>query len=219
GSRFLRGYILPGGVTSLPQSAEITQMLNTLKDLRHNIEPLLEMIQSNYGAIARMEGIGVVKKSLAAEFGIVGVACRASGIDYDTRRYFTQGVFPRESLPAMVESGGDILSRTNVRIRELLGSMSIIQRLLGELKGAESLIDLPSKLPANKQATGIVESFRGELIHLCFTDEFGKINRYVIKDASFNNWTAISIAVRNQLIADFPLCNKSLGLSYGGHDL
>jgi Ni,Fe-hydrogenase III large subunit len=64
-----------------------------------------------------------------------------------------------------------------------------------------------------------VEAFRGELIHLAFTDEDGQICRYSIKDPSFNNWTAISIAIRNNLIADFPLCNKSMALSYSGNDL
>jgi len=80
-------------------------------------------------------------------------------------------------------------------------------------------ISLPEHLPPNQTGLSIVEAFRGELIHLIFTDEQGKIKRYAIKDPSFNNWTAVSIAIRNNLIADFPLCNKSLALSYSGNDL
>jgi Ni,Fe-hydrogenase III large subunit len=36
---------------------------------------------------------------------------------------------------------------------------------------------------------------------------------------SFHNWSAVAYALRNQQIFDFPLCNKSFGLSYCGHDL
>ena len=40
-----------------------------------------------------------------------------------------------------------------------------------------------------------------------------------IKDPSFHNWQGLSIAVRENGISDFPLCNKSFDLSYAGHDL
>ena len=64
-----------------------------------------------------------------------------------------------------------------------------------------------------------MEAFRGELIHLIATDSIGTLRRYAIKDPSLNNWTAMAIAARNELIADFPVCNKSFSLSYSGHDL
>ena len=78
---------------------------------------------------------------------------------------------------------------------------------------------LPEALPPDSISAGIVEAFRGELVHILFTDETGKIKRYAVKDPSWNNWTAISIAIRRNLLADFPLCNKSLALSYSGNDL
>ncbi|MGL1774779.1 hypothetical protein ACSTG3_23430, partial [Vibrio parahaemolyticus] len=78
---------------------------------------------------------------------------------------------------------------------------------------------LPESLPADEVAVSVVESHRGELIHMAFTDSSGNLKRYWIKDPSVNNWTALAIAVRNNLLSDFPLCNKSFSLSYGGHDL
>ena len=51
------------------------------------------------------------------------------------------------------------------------------------------------------------------------TDSQGHFVRYKIKDPSFHNWFALSLAMRNQEISDFPLCNKSFNLSYCGHDL
>ena len=85
----------------------------------------------------------------------------------------------------------------------------------------ERNIVFPSRknLRPDRVGVGVIEAWRGELIHLVFIDGEGGISRYAIKDPSFNNWTGLAIAARGQLVADFPLCNKSFGLSYSGNDL
>lgn len=121
--------------------------------------------------------------------------------------------------PPAVEKGGDIFARERVRIAEIWSSLDTIERLVDNCPHGDEAVKVPEQLPADATGLGIVEAFRGELIHLVFTDAEGKICRYAVKDPSFNNWTAISIAIRNNLIADFPLCNKSMSLSYSGNDL
>ena len=66
---------------------------------------------------------------------------------------------------------------------------------------------------------GIVEGWRGEVVHFAITGAEGNLLRYKIKDPSFNNWYMLAMAVRNNGISDFPLCNKSFNLSYCGNDL
>ena len=119
----------------------------------------------------------------------------------------------------MTQKDGDILARARVRTGEIETSCDVIEKIFDQLPSGAISVNLPTVLPPNQTGLSIVEAFRGELIHLIFTDDQGKIKRYAIKDPSFNNWTAISIAIRNNLIADFPLCNKSLALSYSGNDL
>ena len=65
----------------------------------------------------------------------------------------------------------------------------------------------------------MTEGWRGEVVHIAMTDDNGQLSRYKIKDPSFNNWFALAMAVRNNGISDFPLCNKSFNLSYCGNDL
>ena len=65
----------------------------------------------------------------------------------------------------------------------------------------------------------LTEGWRGEICHTAITDENGHLARYKIVDPSFHNWTGLALALRNQQISDFPLCNKSFNLSYCGHDL
>jgi Ni,Fe-hydrogenase III large subunit len=65
----------------------------------------------------------------------------------------------------------------------------------------------------------MVEGWRGEICHVAITDDQGRFAAYKIVDPSFHNWTGLAMALRNQQISDFPLCNKSFNLSYCGHDL
>jgi Ni,Fe-hydrogenase III large subunit len=68
-------------------------------------------------------------------------------------------------------------------------------------------------------ALSLVEGWRGEICHCAITGAKGDLILYKVKDPSFHNWLALALAVRNNEISDFPICNKSFNLSYCGHDL
>ncbi|MBU6451201.1 MAG: NADH-quinone oxidoreductase subunit C [Cyanobacteria bacterium REEB67] len=218
GSRFLRGFIIPGGTRKV-EEAKLSEIRTTCGQLRKDLQPVIAMLLENQMAVERMQNVGVISKSLADEFGLVGVGARGAGISYDVRQHFTHGMYPQYAPPVVMIEGGDIFARERVRIGEIWSTLDTIEKLIADIPAGEEKIEMPTVLPKMAWGVGIVEAFRGELIHLIGTDMEGNIRRYAIKDPSFDNWTAISIAIRNQLIADFPLCNKSFALSYGGNDL
>ena len=65
----------------------------------------------------------------------------------------------------------------------------------------------------------LIEGWIGEICHCALTDSEGNLAAYKVKDPSFHNWMALAMAVRNNEISDFPICNKSFNLSYCGFDL
>ena len=71
----------------------------------------------------------------------------------------------------------------------------------------------------NQLVVAIVEGWRGEVVHCLETGEAGKLVHYKVQDPSLRNWMGLAIAVRENEISDFPICNKSFNLSYCGHDL
>jgi Ni,Fe-hydrogenase III large subunit len=71
---------------------------------------------------------------------------------------------------------------------------------------------------ANRIAVSLVEAWRGEVCHAAVTDDRGRFRRYAIVDPSFHNWSGLAMAMRDQPVSDFPLCNKSFNLSYSGYD-
>ena len=74
-------------------------------------------------------------------------------------------------------------------------------------------------LAPNALTVSLVEGWRGEICHVAITDDQGKFAAYKVVDPSFHNWIGLAMALRDQQISDFPLCNKSFSLSYCGHDL
>lgn len=218
GSRLMRGFICPGGVLLDPDNRLLEVQKLTSQLQKKLLTPLNAML-SNQVVIDRLDKIGCVSRRLAEDFGLTGPTARASALAYDARHHFAHGIYPRIKLAAIDESGGDVLSRTKVRMAEIQSSLNVIQTCIDTMPAGCVLEKLPKELPGNSVGIGVVESHRGELIHMGWTDGEGKLKRYVIKDASVNNWTALAIAARTNLLADFPLCNKSFALSYGGHDL
>ncbi len=219
GTRFQRAFIMPGGIIADPGDKNLTELKQTAGKLKQDLHPVIEFLMNNQVACERMQRIGRLSPQLAKDFGLVGIAGRASGVQYDARAHFKHGMFPEEGPTPAVEQNGDVFCRAQVRINDLSSSIQLIENILSDLPTGAVSSKLPDTLPGDSIGLGIVEAHRGELIHLVFTDARGKIKRYAIKDPSLNNWTALAIAIRNNLVADFPLCNKSFSLSYSGHDL
>jgi Ni,Fe-hydrogenase III large subunit len=80
-------------------------------------------------------------------------------------------------------------------------------------------VPFSTPLAADHAAVTLIEGWRGEICHVAITGGDGRFAAYKVVDPSFHNWFGLAMALRNQQISDFPLCNKSFNLSYCGHDL
>ncbi|HEY3998688.1 MAG TPA: NADH-quinone oxidoreductase subunit C [Candidatus Xenobia bacterium] len=219
GSRFLTGYVIPGGVAFDSPPPTRDHVSRDLEALQTATRSAVDLFLENPSVLERMEGIGRLRPRLARQFGLVGPAGRASGVACDIRQQLRQE--PWSSLTWTPASGGtgDVLSRAQVRVSELHTSLDLVGQMLQQWSSGPLSAPLPADLPVRACGLGIVEAWRGELLHLIMTDAAGRIVRYAIKDPSFHNWTGLAIAARGELVADFPLCNKSFSLSYSGNDL
>jgi Ni,Fe-hydrogenase III large subunit len=146
------------------------------------------------------------------------VAARATGLNCDVRNEFPYGMYCSSLLHACTWSTGDCFARAYVRWLEIRSSIEFIRtQLLNLPEGYESC--KTTAVNGNKIVVSLVEGWRGEICHVAATDKEGKFMFYKVVDPSFHNWFGLVLALRNQQISDFPLCNKSFNLSYCGHDL
>jgi Ni,Fe-hydrogenase III large subunit len=104
-----------------------------------------------------------------------------------------------------------------VRVDEVNESLSILRRAANESFDGDFCAPVPP-IPPGRCALGAVEGWRGEIIHWIRTGLDNHLERCKIKDPSLNNWPALVEAVQGNIIADFPVINKSFNLSYSGTD-
>jgi Ni,Fe-hydrogenase III large subunit len=129
------------------------------------------------------------------------------------------------SVPAVTAHHGDVNSRAFVRWLEIQRSLAFLRERVGTLAAAAKLEPMrkgriaSGALEPDRLAVTLIEGWRGEICHVAITDAEGRFARYKITDPSFHNWMGLALALRDQEISDFPMCNKSFNLSYCGHDL
>jgi Ni,Fe-hydrogenase III large subunit len=113
---------------------------------------------------------------------------------------------------------GDVFARAYVRWLEIERSVEFLRTQVRQLPEGPVRVPLSGLRPEHVSVS-LVEGWRGEICHVAMTDDLGRFATYKVVDPSFHNWTALAMALREQQISDFPLCNKSFDLSYCGHDL
>lgn len=218
GSRFGRGLFIYGGVRFDLDYETIDSLKTNLKTVQTDINQINEYLFSSVGTLSRFEETGIVKKDLAENVGLVGLAARSSGLEEDARVHFPYSSYRYNPISTITLSSGDVFARARLRALEIEEALRFIFDQIENLPQGEIKSDL-GDIAAHSGVVSIVEGWRGEIVHLLFTDEKRNLIQYKIKDPSFNNWYGLSSALRETAISDFPLCNKSFDLSYAGHDL
>jgi Ni,Fe-hydrogenase III large subunit len=69
------------------------------------------------------------------------------------------------------------------------------------------------------EGLGLVEGFRGDILAWVRLEAGGRVGRCHLRDPSWFQWPLLEAAIEGNIVADFPLCNKSFNCSYAGHDL
>jgi Ni,Fe-hydrogenase III large subunit len=218
GNRFGRGIVRPGGVNVDLTKDQIDDLRKRLDAAYKDVANAANLLWTTPSILNRFEDTGVLSPEQCCELGIVGVAARACGIDCDTRYNFASGIFQFSQVSVSTWHTGDVFARAYVRWLEIQHSVEFIRSQLENMPTGDIRVPV-SELPPGKIAVSLVEGWRGELCHVAVTDNHGKFARYKIVDPSFHNWPGLAMAMRNQQISDFPVCNKSFNLSYCGHDL
>jgi Ni,Fe-hydrogenase III large subunit len=218
GNRFGRGMIRPGGVAFDVDADIIAQLLQRLDLAARDTRSAVELLWNTPSVMARFEGVGAVPSDLCDQLGLVGVAARACGVTRDVRRDFPYGIYRFTHIPVSTWHTGDVFARAYVRWLEVQRSLAFIGEQLDALPEGR-ILESPGPLAADQAAVTLIEGWRGEICHVAMTGHDGRFIAYKVVDPSFHNWFGLAMALRNQQISDFPLCNKSFNLSYCGHDL
>ena len=220
GHRLMMDQLVPGGVrTDLHKDGK--ELIRTLlKQCRSRFPELVELYDNTASLQDRTVGTGILSAKLAQQFGCGGYVGRASGRKFDARR--SPGYPPYDVLQFEIPAleGGDVDARIWVRIREVEQSVALIDQILLRLPAGP--IATPAAVASATRAhegVALVEGFRGDVLVWVRTGVDGIIERCHLRDPSWFHWPVLEAAIEGNIVADFPLCNKSFNCSYSGHDL
>lgn len=209
GHRLLRGAVVPGGVRllALPGPAE-------LASVAADVAEISELALRHTVVADRFTATGVLPPEAARDLGTLGYVARASGLDADARR--DQPFAELGAFPVVTRPDGDVLARFQVRAEEIAASIALITRLVERIPAGSTCVPLSGGAGSG---VGLVEGWRGTIVHRVQLSAGGGLARVKVVDPSFFNWPALPLALKGAIVPDFPLVNKSFNLSYAGNDL
>lgn len=213
--RQLMNCVVPGGVRRDIPDSRLRELDDFLIRLKFDLADLTDMMMDSPALQDRLEGTGVLTRQDAEAIGAVGPIARASGLASDVRKEMPYECYGDLGLNLCRDDRGDVNARTLVRISEINESISLIHQCTEMLEPGETRV---RAVPSDGFHCSVVEAPRGELVHSAVIRD-GRIWRYSVRDPSFVNWFGMCHAVPGNVVPDFPLINKSFGLSYAGNDL
>src|SRR5712672_3076773 len=217
GHRLLRDVIVPVGV-SHDLDGEGTKIIRAmLGNIRLRFPALVELYDNTASLQDRTVDTGVLKPALAKQYAAGGYIGRASGRSFDARRTLAYPPYDSLRFDVPVLNEGDVNARIWIRVREVEQSLALIDQIL------ERLPQGPVRAQADQlrepaEGMAIVEGFRGDVLAWLRVRD-GRVERCRLRDPSWFQWPLLEACIENNIVADFPLCNKSFNCSYSGQDL
>jgi Ni,Fe-hydrogenase III large subunit len=220
GHRLMRDRIVPGGVVADLDAQGAKRLRDLMRHIEASFPALVELYDNTASLQDRTVATGVLKPELARQYGCGGYVGRASGRSFDARRALAYPPYDHLRFDVPLRSEGDVDARVWVRIKEVDESVSLIAQILDDLPAGPALrAELPLASGRMREGAAAVESFRGDVLAWLCLDAAGKIARCHLRDPSWFQWPVLEAAIEGNIVADFPLCNKSFNCSYSGHDL
>ena len=216
GHRLMMDRIVPGGVASDLAPEGSAELAKLIAQIRRRWPELVELYDNTASLQDRTVGTGRVSAELVRQFGAGGYVGRAAGRAFDARRLPGYPPYDQLRFEVPVLTEGDVNARVWIRIREVEQSLGLVEQILSELPEGDLRTEVPA---AAGEGMALVEAFRGDVLVWLRLDVDGRVQRCHMRDASWFQWPLLEAAIEGNIVADFPLCNKSFNCSYSGHDL
>jgi Ni,Fe-hydrogenase III large subunit len=218
GHRLMMDQAIPGGVAADLTPEGAAQLRAVVAEIRARFPTLVELYDDTTSLQDRTVGTGSLSAALARQFGAGGFVGRAAGRAFDARSLPADLPYAEIGFRMATRDEGDVNARVWVRIDEVTHSLDLIERLLAGLPAGEIATDLPAANHAS-EGVALVEGFRGDVLCWIRLDAVGRVARCHLRDPSWFQWPLLEAVIEGNIVADFPLCNKSFNCSYSGHDL
>jgi len=218
GHRLMMDRVVPGGVANDLRPDGIPELRGLLSEIRQVFPSLVDLYDNTASLQDRTATTGILRGELARQFGAGGYVGRASNRSFDARKRPGYPPYDELDFEIAVLDAGDVNARVWVRIREVEQSLKLTDQILQRLPDGPIATAGTPVAGNTVEGLGLVESFRGDVL-VWLRIEGDRIERCHLRDPSWFHWPLLEAVIEGNIVADFPLCNKSFNCSYSGHDL
>ncbi|MEM4519752.1 MAG: NADH-quinone oxidoreductase subunit C [Sulfolobales archaeon] len=209
GNRKNYGLNLVGGVRRDINKDSVVKVLKILDRVKNEYDKFINSLTSVKEVIKRLEGSGILPKSEAISYGVIGPVARASGLKRDVRVDHPYAAYKEVSFKVPTYSECDNMSRLMVRVEEVYESIEIVKQLLDKMPGGSILAE-NAEVPEYKEGFSGVEAPRGEDVHYVLTGKYSKVYRWKVRAPSYNNIPALKVMLYECPLSDAPLTIASI---------
>jgi Ni,Fe-hydrogenase III large subunit len=218
GHRLMMDKVVPGGIAQDLGPGGLAHLGALLEFVQRRFPQIIEVYDNTASLQDRTVATGYLPPTLARAFGAGGYVGRASGRAFDARAALAYQPYDTLAFDVPVRDDGDVNARVWIRIREVEQSLRLIEQILellpsGAIRSEEGTSSGPG------EGLALVEGFRGDILVSVRLSQDGTIERCHLRDPSWFQWPLLETSIEGNIVADFPLCNKSFNCSYSGHDL
>jgi NADH-quinone oxidoreductase subunit D len=225
GTRLTTSYTRVGGLAfDLPADFE-KRVLAILDSMEKTVEDLRKSFYQNRIFLDRVEGIGCISKEMALSHGITGPMGRASGVDYDLRKFRPYLIYDELKFAVPVYTEGDTLSRYKVRVDEMAESISLVRQAIkllepGPINYQDQKKTLPDKTSTYRDMESLIHHFKLVMpgddhgIHPPVIDQYsateapnGELGWHIVSDGTSNPYR---VRIRGCSFINYPVLSKLL---------
>ncbi len=219
GHRLMMDRVVPGGVAADLNAEGIAALRALIETFRGRFPKLVALYDNTASLQDRTVTTGILRKTLADQYGCGGFVGRASGRAFDARKSIGYAPYDGLEFEVPVLSESDVNARVWIRIREVEQSLKLIEQLIARLPGGPIALTPRFESDHDREGAALIEGFRGDVFAWVRIAADGTVARCHLRDPSWFQWPLLEAAIEGNIVADFPLCNKSFNCSYSGHDL
>jgi Ni,Fe-hydrogenase III large subunit len=217
GHRLMMDRVVPGGVAQDIGTDGMAAVTALLAEVRRVFPRLVGLYDNTASLQDRTAQTGILRTDYARQFGAGGYVGRASGRAFDARKILSYAPYGELTFEVPTRDAGDVDARVWIRIEEVEQSLSLIEQIMRRLPDGAIKADVKHASEC-REGLGFAEAFRGDVLAWVRLDG-ERVARCHLRDPSWFQWPLLEVVIEGNIVADFPLCNKSFNCSYSGHDL
>ena len=204
GGRVIFGSCKVGGVRRNIEDPTLKTIRDRMKKIEQMSREITIVFEKDGSVKRRMAGIGVLSKDDAYALGAAGPTLRGSGVSQDMRKrgYAAYGKLNWEPI---VETAGDCMARTMVRVREVYQSFDLIYQAIDKIPDTEVEVKVTGNPPAGSEVFMRLEQPRGEVVYYLKGSGTKNLQRFRVRTPTFANIPPLVVMLKGCELANVPV--------------